>query len=121
MYNQDYDVPPPRTADALQRDAFRAHENLGSPDGMIRWLRTPVRESWQRSLRHHTNPDEAVPQLVFTGAELGEYRSSHPLAAVMPVIRRLLVRPGYDTGLLVAVGDELGRLLWVEFCILCMA
>ncbi|WP_104052904.1 MULTISPECIES: GAF domain-containing protein [unclassified Arthrobacter] len=114
MHNQDYDDPPPRTADALQRDAFRAHENLGSADGLTRWLRPPVRESWQRSLRHHTDPDEAVPQLVFTGSELGEYRTSHPLAAIMPVIRRLLVRPGTDTGLLVAVGDELGRLLWVE-------
>ncbi|MCC3265550.1 GAF domain-containing protein [Arthrobacter gengyunqii] len=114
MHNQDYDVPPPRTADALQRDAFRAHENLGSADGLTRWLRAPVRESWQRSLRHHTDPDAAVPQLVFAGSELREYRSSHPLAAIMPLIRRLLVRPGSDTGLLVAVGDELGRLLWVE-------
>ncbi|MDN3483309.1 GAF domain-containing protein [Arthrobacter sp. APC 3897] len=114
MHNQDYGDPPQRTADALQRDAFRAHENLGSADGLTRWLRPPVRESWQRSLRHHADPDEAVPQLVFTGSELAEYRTSHPLAAVMPVIRRLLVRPGTDTGLLVAVGDELGRLLWVE-------
>lgn len=32
----------------------------------------------------------------------------------MPVIRRLLVQPGQDSGLVVAVGDGLGRLLWVD-------
>jgi hypothetical protein len=32
----------------------------------------------------------------------------------MPVINKLLVQPSHDSGLLVAVGDEVGRLLWVE-------
>lgn len=32
----------------------------------------------------------------------------------MPVINKLLVQPSRDSGLLVAVGDEVGRLLWVE-------
>ncbi|BAS10428.1 uncharacterized 47.3 kDa protein in thcA 5'region [Arthrobacter sp. Hiyo4] len=32
----------------------------------------------------------------------------------MPVIHKLLVQPSHDSGLLVAVGDEVGRLLWVE-------
>ncbi|MET4058719.1 hypothetical protein ABIB35_000244 [Arthrobacter sp. UYP6] len=114
MHNQDIRVPPRRTAATLQRDAFHAHELLGSPDGLSRWLRAPVRESWQRSLRHRTDPDKAVPQLVFTGSELADYRNAHPLAVIMPVIRQLLVRPGTDSGLLVAVGDELGRLLWVD-------
>jgi hypothetical protein len=114
VHNSNFLLPPRRSADGLQRAAHLAHEGLGSTDGFLRWLRTPVRESWQRSLRHHTDPDKAVPELVFTGSELEEYRSAHPLAAVMPVIRQLLVRPGTDSGLLVAVGDELGRLLWVE-------
>ncbi|MDK1359844.1 GAF domain-containing protein [Arthrobacter sp. zg-Y1219] len=114
MHNQDFLTPPRRSADGLQRDASRAHEGLDSHDGYLRWLRPPVRESWQRSLGHHTDPDKAVPQLVFSGSDLEEYRRAHPLAAVMPVIRQLLVRPGLDSGLLVAVGDGLGRLLWVE-------
>lgn len=114
MHNQDSLLPPRRSAAGLQRDASRAHENLDSPDGFLPWLRTPVRESWQRSLRHQTDPDKAVPGLVFSGPELDDYRRAHPLAAVMPVIRQLLVRPGTDSGLLVAVGDGLGRLLWVE-------
>lgn len=113
MHNSNFLLPPRRSADGLQRAAHLAHEGLDS-DGFLRWLRTPVLESWQRSLRHHADPDKAVPELVFTGSELEEYRRAHPLAAVMPVIRQLLVRPGTDSGLLVAVGDELGRLLWVE-------
>jgi hypothetical protein len=32
----------------------------------------------------------------------------------MPVIHKLLVLPSHDSGMLVAVGDEVGRLLWVE-------
>jgi hypothetical protein len=46
--------------------------------------------------------------------ELEEYRRQHPLAAVMPVIHKLLVLPSHESGLLVAVGDAVGRLLWVE-------
>jgi transcriptional regulator of acetoin/glycerol metabolism len=47
-------------------------------------------------------------------ARLAEIRSSHPLASVMPVIRRLLVDSAAEAGLLVAVSDAAGRLLWVE-------
>ena len=36
------------------------------------------------------------------------------MAAIMPVINKLLVQPSHDSGLLVAVGDEVGRLLWVD-------
>jgi transcriptional regulator of acetoin/glycerol metabolism len=42
------------------------------------------------------------------------WRQSHPLASVMPVIRRLLVEDASDAGLLVAVSDAAGRKLWVE-------
>ena len=34
----------------------------------------------------------------------------------MPVIRRLLIDDAADAGLLVAVSDAAGRLLWVEGC-----
>ncbi|WP_312182039.1 GAF domain-containing protein [Arthrobacter sp.] len=77
-------------------------------------LRPGVKESWQRSLRHHPNPDDARPILAFAGGDLQAYRASHPLASIMPVIQRLLVEPGRESGLLIAVGDQLGRLLWVD-------
>jgi hypothetical protein len=77
-------------------------------------LRSLIRESWQRSAEFKANPDNPAAPLAMDRDELEDYRSHHPLAAVMPVINKLLVQPSHDSGLLVAVGDEVGRLLWVE-------
>ncbi|UWX96592.1 GAF domain-containing protein [Arthrobacter zhaoxinii] len=107
-------VLPRIPAEALRRNAVRAHEALSSGSGWLERLRPSVRESWVRSLQHHPDPDVPRPELVFDDDALARYRATHPLSAVMPVIRRLLVGPGEDSGLLVAVGDELGRLLWVD-------
>ncbi|GAB94869.1 transcriptional regulator of acetoin/glycerol metabolism [Kineosphaera limosa] len=73
-----------------------------------------VRASWDRSLARLRVPDQAVAEVVFDGADLAGYREAHPLAAAMPVVRRLLVQPCTDSGIIVAVGDARGRLLWVE-------
>lgn len=107
-------VLPTTPADTLRHNAIRAHESLGSGTGWLERLRPSVRESWQRSLLHIPDPDVSGAELVFDDDALLGYRAAHPLAAVMPVIRRLLVEPGQDAGLLVAVGDELGRLMWVD-------
>ena len=111
-------ILPRALAETYRRGAFRAHEGLGPASGpdqaWLDLLRPSVRESWQRSLMHHGNPDISHAELVFDDAALPDYRAAHPLAAVMPVIRRLLMDPATDSGLLVAVGDELGRLLWVD-------
>lgn len=50
-----------------------------------------------------------------TADELEAYRRAHPLAPVMEMVRSLLL-PGSaeDSGVVVAVGDASGRLLWVE-------
>ncbi|WP_457963246.1 transcriptional regulator [Arthrobacter sp. D1-29] len=77
-------------------------------------LRQLIRESWQRSASFKANPDNPEAPLVMDTDELEEYRSQHPLASIMPVIHKLLVQPSHDAGLLVAVGDDVGRLLWVE-------
>ncbi|WP_120520600.1 helix-turn-helix domain-containing protein [Arthrobacter celericrescens] len=105
----------------VQRHARTAHEHLAAgslslPDDgrALPGLRPLVRESWQRSVALRANPDTAAAPLAMDMDELEDYRSGHPLAAVMPVIRRLLVQPGQDGGLVVAVGDGLGRLLWVD-------
>lgn len=76
-------------------------------------LRAVVRDSWERSLVHHPDP-ERVQAPSLTEDELGRHRERHPLAAVLPVIQRLLIDPSADTGVVVAVGDEHGRLLWVD-------
>ncbi|WP_066041302.1 GAF domain-containing protein [Herbiconiux solani] len=93
---------------------------MGSP-----WLALPgtprprrprplVAQSWERSRRRELDPEHLLPHLEVAEDLLADYRLAHPLASVLPVIRRLLVRDAEGSGLLVAVGDEMGRLLWVE-------
>ncbi|WP_142060594.1 helix-turn-helix domain-containing protein [Pseudarthrobacter sp. B4EP4b] len=100
----------------LQRGALAAHELLdgGSLHDASSGLRNLIRESWQRSAGFKADPDNPAAPLAMDRDELEDYRSHHPLAAIMPVINKLLVQPSHDSGLLVAVGDEVGRLLWVE-------
>lgn len=100
-----------------QRHARAGHEQLGSlvpGTEQLPGLRSLIRESWQRSAQLHANPDNPEAPLAMDREELEEYRRQHPLAAIMPVIHKLLVLPSHDSGMLVAVGDEVGRLLWVE-------
>jgi hypothetical protein len=103
-------------AEPLQRRALAAHEELdgGAGAGAPGGLRPLIRESWQRSLSLKANPDNPAAPLALDRDELEDYRNQHPLAAIMPVINKLLVQPSHDSGLLVAVGDEVGRLLWVD-------
>lgn len=95
----------------------RAHEELVSgndTDLRMRDVRPLVRESWRRS-REGLVGAESPPPLDLSFAELEEYRRAHPLASVMEMIRALLL-PGEaaDSGVVVAIGDAAGRLLWVE-------
>lgn len=103
-------------AQLRQRYALAGHEELESFAGAreIPGLRRLIRESWQRSARLKANPDRGEAPLALDQDELEEYRRQHPLSSIMPVIQKLLIGPSHDSGLLVAVGDELGRLLWVD-------
>ncbi|WP_350005864.1 GAF domain-containing protein [Pseudarthrobacter sp. WHRI 8279] len=108
----------PGAGAALQLRALAAHEELDggtladAPE--LPGLRALIRESWQRSAGFKANPDNPAAPLAMDLDELEDYRRQHPLAAIMPVINKLLVQPSHDSGLLVAVGDEVGRLLWVD-------
>lgn len=73
-----------------------------------------VADSWRRSLRSGVDPDGLRVRDVLPSGELQPYRQAHPLAAVMPVVRDLVVEAVEDDGLVVAVCDQTGRLLWVE-------
>lgn len=96
----------------------RAHEEFVSgnlSDPRIADVREIVRESWGRSLA--LVGAEQQPPLELTDEELEAYRSAHPLAGVMDMVRALLLPgsdAGADSGVVVAVGDAAGRLLWVE-------
>ncbi|MFJ4168001.1 GAF domain-containing protein [Paenarthrobacter sp. NPDC089714] len=108
-------LPGSEAAKLLQRRALTGHEHLESWDPAdLAGLRSLVRESWQRSAILQANPDVAEAPLAMDLDELEDYRAQHPLATIMPVIRKLLIQPSHDSGLLVAVGDDVGRLLWVD-------
>lgn len=127
MRNLIHPAAPGKDSEGLiQRSALAGHEKLDGVTHLsdtsaefpgaeeIPGLRKLIRESWQRSARLLANPDNPEAPLALDTDELEEYRRQHPLASIMPVIHKLLVQPSHDSGLLVAVGDEVGRLLWVE-------
>ncbi|SFF23944.1 GAF domain-containing protein [Blastococcus tunisiensis] len=92
-----------------------AHERLitgcGLPDDTVRSV---IVDSWRRSLGSGVDPDGVAPPVELVDDELLTYRAAHPLAPVMPVIRRLLVEDAEDDRMIVAVTDASGRMLWVE-------
>jgi hypothetical protein len=108
-------LPSGRPSPALTRRLRAAHERLvtGAEPGDDA-VRSVVRESWQRSLGNGVDPDDGTPPVDLLDDELIAYREAHPLAPVMPVIRRLLVEDAEADRMIVAVTDAGGRMLWVE-------
>ena len=90
------------------------HDSFVSSGTVDPALRPVVSESWRRSVRSGVDPEHTLAQLRLDEARLAEARAMHPLAVAMPVIRRLLVEDAAEAGLLVAVSDAAGQLLWVE-------
>lgn len=76
-------------------------------------LRRVVLESWRRSLATGVDPDRGAQEAAAVTA-LAELRESHPLAPMLPLIRRLLVNDAVDAGVLVGITGADGTLLWVE-------
>ena len=77
-------------------------------------VRPEVLASWSRSRSFGVDPEAGGPPVELTGDGLLAYREQHPLSAVMPVVRQLLVGPAAADNLIVAVSDADGTLLWVE-------
>jgi hypothetical protein len=95
----------------------RAHEELlagNLEDQRLMQVRPLVRESWVRSWQGRVGP-ESAPRIELDSDELEAYRHAHPLASAMDMIRTLLL-PGEtdESGVIIAVGDHAGRLLWIE-------
>jgi len=103
----------------LSRRVHSAYETfLRSPTldhaSTLTAVRPVVLQSWLRSRDRGVDPDSSGAGAVLADDELRDLREHHPLAAVVPVVRRLLVEDAHDTGLLVAITDAQGRMLWVE-------
>jgi hypothetical protein len=106
----------PLSGPAHQRVVERARGELTGPDRLeaLGQLRREVADSWRRSLLVHGGSGRALEPRLVTDADLRGVRREHPLAPVLPIIRRLLVDPASHAGLIVALGNAEGRLLWVE-------
>jgi GAF domain len=98
---------------AVARQVSAARDGFLSTGRLDAGLRAMVAESWRRCRERGADPQGApLPDLADT--EFAAYREAHPLAGVLPVVRRLLVEDAADAGVLVALTDAGGRLLWVE-------
>jgi hypothetical protein len=110
--------------DAYQRTVRRAHERLVPSSSVIDvdpargsqadGVRASVLESWNRSLDRLQDPAGVRVQVAYETERLAEVRRRHPFHTIMPLLRSHLIEPAKDAGLLAALGDEQGRLLWVE-------
>lgn len=112
--SNDLAMPPGADPAMLSRRLNAAHDAFvesGTGDPTLRRL---VLESWRRSIEGGLDPEQAFAEIRLDDDLLADIRDAHPLAAGMPVIRKLLVESAADSGLLVAVSDAAGRLLWVE-------
>ena len=98
-----------------QAAVLRAHADLGSiTTGSGHPVRNTVLDSWRRSLAHL--PSQSAPRtyLALEADALREARARHAFAQVLPLLHSRLIGPATRAGLLVALGDAAGRLLWVE-------
>jgi hypothetical protein len=109
-------LPEGRPSPALTRRLRAAHERLVTSASLPAddAVRSVVRDSWRRSLSCGVDPDDGTPPVELLDDDLLAYREAHPLAPVMPVIRRLLVQDAEADRMIVAVTDAGGRMLWVE-------
>ncbi|TFC83658.1 transcriptional regulator [Cryobacterium sp. TmT2-59] len=92
----------------------RAHEAAVLDKVARPGVRKLVQESWDRSLSLRLDPSRLAPERELTFDELRDKRDQHALASVLAVVHNLLIRHSFDSGLIVAIGDEFGRLLWID-------
>src|SRR3954467_5096487 len=109
-------LPEGRPSPGLTRRLRAAHETLVTSGAapVQTDVRTVVWDSWRRCLGSGVDPDGTAPPVDLLDGDLLEYRAAHPLAPVLPVIRRLLVEDAEADQMIVAVTDAVGRMLWVE-------
>lgn len=78
-------------------------------------LRRVVLDSWLRSREAWLDPKTRSHKLELLSAnDLQEARQNHPLLSALPLVHRILCEEAAEAGLIVAVGDAEGRLLWVD-------
>lgn len=110
-------VQPNAAAGSRHRDVLEtaaATLTRGIDTARAAGIRPLVHESWMRAIDSAVDPDSLPGAIDLTESDVREYRASHPLALALPVIHRLLIRHTFDAGLIIAIGDQEGRLLWID-------
>jgi GAF domain len=91
-----------------------AHQRFMLSHLIPRGVRPVVAASWRRCAVTGLSGAGNLPPVRLDTAGLADYRSRHPLAAVMPVFRDLLGDQSGDCAHVFAITDATGILLWVE-------
>jgi hypothetical protein len=76
-------------------------------------VRSVVAESWLRSSAAGVDPDTHLAPVRLDGGDLADYRATHALSHVFPLLYDVLGRAAVDCDIVMAVGDAEGQLLWV--------
>ena len=76
-------------------------------------VRSLVAESWLRSSAAGVDPEAHLAPVVLEAADLADYRATHALSHVFPLLYDVLGRAAVDCDCVMAVGDAGGQLLWV--------
>jgi hypothetical protein len=93
----------------------RAHDEFVSSHSMPSFVRPVVAGSWERCAAAGASLDgRRLAPVRIDADELDEYRSRHPLAVTLPVLRELLGECASDDEHIFAVADAAGILLWVR-------
>jgi hypothetical protein len=76
--------------------------------------RPVISDSWQRSLAAHVDPERHRPPVVYRTDEVGDVWSAHPLHALAPLLRSMLVDIADASQHIMIVTDAAGAILWRE-------
>ena len=100
------------TGDATARPG-RRRGTASAPAAPDPGVRSLVAESWLRSSAAGVDPEGHLAPVVLDGGDLADYRATHALSHVFPLLYDVLGRAAVDCDCVMAVGDAAGRLLWV--------
>jgi hypothetical protein len=102
-------------ADPIERARMlrRAQEAVFHGGDRPQILREIVLDSWRRSARAGVDPTRPAPRIISAG-EAAERLASHPLAAVLPLVRTLLGAVAQEARHIVVISDANGLLLYAE-------
>ncbi|TCO38643.1 GAF domain-containing protein [Kribbella antiqua] len=73
-----------------------------------------VAASWERSLAAAVDPELDAPPVVVGTDQVEEIRESHPLRAVLPVLRQTLTTIADEASHIMIITDAQGMILWRE-------